>query len=299
MQTNKIISNITNDTVSGLCSDGKSNNISLPRQPLVSIITVVKNGERFLEETIRSVLDQTYDNIEHIIIDGGSTDGTLEIIKKYGDRIAFWLSEQDQGIADAFNKGMLLSSGDIIGLVNCDDWLSPDQIAEGVKGLRNSSADFVFGDLLHHDSEGSIFYKIYGDPDYGRRIRSRMPELCHPTVLTWKKTYDRVGLFDVKFRYAMDYEWLLRLHNAGGTGLYVKSMVGHMRVGGVSDYSYRKALREVREISVRYGKPPLLANCLYVARIMKGFLRRVFERHAPRYIYDRVRGIINKRYSPE
>lgn len=299
MQTKGPIPNRRASIAEGQFSDEKINRVSSPGQPLVTIVTVVKNGECFLEKTIRSVLSQTYGNIEYIIIDGGSTDGTLDIIKRYDDRVSVWVSEKDQGISDAFNKGITLSTGDIIGLVNSDDWLSPDQIAEGVNALRNSSADFVFGDLLHHDEQGYHLYRIHGDPEYRRRIRSRMPELCHPTVLVWKKTYDRVGSFDTKYRYAMDYEWLLRLHVSGGSGLYVKNMVGHMTVGGASDNSYKIALREVREISVRYGHPRLLASCLYHARIVKGFMRRAFERYVPRYIYNRVRGSINKRFSPE
>ena len=224
-----------------------------PTMPLASIITVVRNGEQTLERTMCSVFSQSYPNIEYIVIDGGSTDGTLDIIRKYDGRIAYWLSEPDHGISDAFNKGIAASTGELIGLLNADDWLSEDQIEQGVKALLVSAADFVFGDLLFHDEDGRILYRINGDAGYARIIHSKMPELCHPTVLTWKRVYDRIGLFDTNYRYAMDYEWLLRLHTGGGKGMYVKDIVGHMGIGGASDRSFLKAVKEVRDISVRYG----------------------------------------------
>ena len=190
--------------------------------PLVSIITIVYNGIRQVEQTIASVLGQTYENIEYIVIDGGSTDGTVEIIKRYQDRIAYWVSEPDNGISDAFNKGINAATGEFVGLLNADDRMSADQVALGVQALLNSSADYIFGDLLFHDETGCILYRINGDPDYQRIIDSKMPELCHPTVLARKALYDRIGLFDTRYRYAMDYDWLLRLHRNGGRGLYVK-----------------------------------------------------------------------------
>src|SRR5687768_15692501 len=98
--------------------------------PLVSIITIVFNGQKSIERAINSVLGQTYPNIEYIIIDGGSTDGTIDIIKKYQHKIAFWKSEPDNGIADAFNKGLSCAKGNIIGFVNADDWYNPDTISK-------------------------------------------------------------------------------------------------------------------------------------------------------------------------
>ena len=95
---------------------------SLENKPLVTIITVVFNGEAYLEETIQSVINQTYDNVEYIIIDGGSTDGTLDIIKKYENQIDYWISEKDHGIYDAFNKGISLAQGTLVGIQNADDY---------------------------------------------------------------------------------------------------------------------------------------------------------------------------------
>ncbi len=281
----------------GLRANGRFVKKSVSGRPLVSVITVVRNSEQVLERTMQSVFAQTYENIEYIIIDGGSTDCTIDIIKKYDDKIAYWISEPDEGISDAFNKGIRASSGEFIGLLNADDLMSEDQIEQGINALWNSPADFVFGDLFFHSSDGKVLYRINGDPNYARTIRSKMPELCHPTLLARKSSYDRVGLFDTRYRYAMDYEWVLRLHVHGGKGIYQKKIVGHMGLGGASDRSFKKAYREVRDISVRYGKSRITAELLYRYRLLKGMGRRFLEQNAPKGFFDRLRKVFNPRYS--
>lgn len=270
---------------------------SIIDKPLTTVITVVFNGERHLEKTIQSVISQTYDNIEYIIVDGGSTDGTLDIIKKYEDKIDYWVSEPDEGISDAFNKGITAATGKFIGIINSDDWLSVDQIEIGVNSLLQSSADFVYGDLLFHGDDDGIIYRINGDPHYSYVIHSKMPNLCHPTVLANRCSYERNGLFDKNLLCAMDYEWLLRLHVHGGNGIYVRNLLGHMRIAGKSDVSYLRALREVRDISISYGKSRFSANLLYFFRIAKGTIRRVLETNLPNIFYHRMRRMINSGYS--
>lgn len=281
----------------GLRTRGKFYKSSQDAQ-LVSVITIVKNSEHTLERTVQSVLSQSYNRIEYIIIDGASTDRTLDILSRYDDHITYWLSEPDKGISDAFNKGIAVSTGDFICLLNADDWLSREQIEQSVHALQNSSADYVFGDLLFHDENGRILYRINGDPDYRKIIHSKM-SISHPTVLARRQAYERVGLFDTRYDYAMDYEWLLRLHTQGGTGMHVKEIIGHMGIGGVSESSYRKTLKEVRDIAVSYGQQRWLANCLYIFRIIKGALRRFLEDHAPKRLYHVLRKKINRKYTSQ
>ena len=131
---------------------------------LISLITVVKDGDKFLEETIKSVLNQSYKNFEYIIIDGGSKDGSLDIIKKYSSRIDYWVSETDNGIYDAFNKGMRLALGDYIGIINSDDVFLPNALEILEKYiLQYSSYDFFFGSVKKHWGilHGYKPYKIY------------------------------------------------------------------------------------------------------------------------------------------
>ena len=277
-------------------SDGFSKK-SQPGEPRVTVVTVVRNGVGTIEQTIRSVLGQTYRNIEYIVIDGASTDGTVDIIRKYEKKIAYWISEPDRGISDAFNKGIAVSTGQIIGLVNSDDWMSLDQVERGVHALLSSSADFVFGDLLIHDFHGVPKHVLHGDPFYAKRIASKMPELNHPTVLVKRHAYERIGFFDANLHYAMDYEWLLRLHKSGGIGLYVEAITGHMRESGISHRMFIRSLREVRRIAIHYGQPAIGAYYLYIFRVIKGTARRLIERWLSRSFYQRIRKIANPRYS--
>ncbi len=294
---NQSIFSDNNRKEGGLRTKGFSKATSRPDKPAVSIITVVRNGERYLNQTIASVLAQTYDNIEYIIVDGGSTDGTLDIIREYDDRISYWISESDCGISDAFNKGIAAAEGQIIGLVNSDDWMSPDQVEQGVKALRASSADFVFGDLQIHDSHGDPKHILRGDPFYAKRIDSKMPELNHPSVLAKRSAYEKIGLFNTQFRYAMDYEWMLRLHKSGGAGLYAATVVGHMRETGVSHRMFIGSLREVRKIAIHYGQSVVAAYYLYLYRVLKGIVRRTLERWLPLSLYRKLRSMVNPRYS--
>jgi glycosyltransferase involved in cell wall biosynthesis len=283
--------------IGGLRIQGGFYNKSEPCKPLVSIITPVRNGEKILEQAIQSVINQTYHNIEYIIIDGASTDHTIDIIRKYEDRIAYWMSEPDDGISDAFNKGIAASNGEIIGLLNADDWLSVDQLELGVAALNKSPADFIFGDLLFYDASGTFKYRVNGDTDYSVTINSVMPALCHPTVLVKRKAYDKIGLFDTNYRIAMDYEWFLRLHKNGSIGEYAKGLLGHMRIAGISDISYVTTLDEMRQIAVRYGQSKRIANYLFLYRIFKGAVRRNLEKWTPTTLYHWMRRIVNQQYS--
>src|SRR5688500_14665300 len=113
--------------------------------PLVSVITVVYYGEKYIDAVIKSVLNQTYNYIEYIIIDGGSSDNTISIIKKYERQISFWVSENDEGISDAFNKGITKARGEIIGIINSDDWYEKDAVEKVVANSKN--ADVIYSDM--------------------------------------------------------------------------------------------------------------------------------------------------------
>lgn len=268
-------------------------------RPLVSIITVVLNRAATLERAIRSVQAQSYAPIEHVVIDGGSSDGTLEIIRRHADRLAHWTSGPDAGIADAFNKGLRAARGELIGLLNADDWLSPDQVARGAGALEHSGADFVFGDLVYHDAAGRGVHRIRGDAGYAGTLAHGMPDINHPTLLARRRVYEEIGGFDPAWRFAMDYDWLLRAHRAGVRGVYAPDLVGHMSLAGASDREWRRALDEVRRISIRHGYPGGLALARYACRLGKGAVRRVVARTVPAHLHDRLRRRINRRFAQE
>lgn len=211
---------------------------SFEDKPLISIVTVVFNGEKYLEETIQSVINQTYGNVEYIIIDGGSTDGTLEIIKKYEEHIDYWVSEKDSGIYDAMNKGMTLCYGEIIGIVNADDTLylkTLEEVASAFICFQNISFTYGTVHLMNEDS------KVYGQtsslPD--NRIEQdkfkQMPFL-HPTMFIKKELYLNIGLYDTQYRLRADYDFVLRiLENRDFEGYRLENVTGCFRLGGQAD----------------------------------------------------------------
>lgn len=269
-----------------------------PGEPRVSLVTVVRNGVQTIERTIRSVLEQTFDGIEYLIVDGGSSDGTLDIVRRYEARLAGWVSEPDRGISDAFNKGVAAAQGRYVGLLNADDWMEPDQIERAVAALERSRAAFVFGDLLCHEGDGRPKHRIAGDPDYRQRIRYRMPEVNHPTMLVVRTAYETVGPFDLRYTAAMDYDWLLRADRAGLRGAYAPDVLGHMALSGVSDRQHLTALREVREIAVRHGYSSARAWLRYGYAAVKGVGQRALRRTAPEWAYQAIRGRVNRSYHP-
>ncbi|MGQ3685097.1 MAG: glycosyltransferase family 2 protein [Candidatus Loosdrechtia sp.] len=238
-------------------------------KPLVSIITVVRNGEKYLEHTIQNVIHQTYDNIEYIVIDGGSTDGTLDIIRKNDNKVAYWLSEPDEGISDAFNKGISLASGDIIGIINADDWYEVDTVGNVVKRFSECKADVVhgiiiYGDVLIYPDERMLIYEM---------------AINHPTVFVTHRSYLKLGLFRKDFRYAMDYDWILRAKSAGLTFSFIDKCLANMRQGGVSDRQWRMAVQEVLKAqNVHYPDRFLFNYLFFTFQIIKGTFRRLFEK---------------------
>jgi glycosyltransferase involved in cell wall biosynthesis len=214
-------------------------------KPLVSIITIVYNGEQFLEETIQSVINQTYDNIEYIIIDGGSTDETLDIIRQYNTAIDYWVSEKDKGIANAFNKGVSLSKGEWILCLNADDALADESvIGKMMSYISNTSLiDFIYGDfqILCRNSndvisQGCVVFQsnklLYGQV------------LPHPALMTNRRYFLKHGIFDESFKVAMDYEWMLR-GISNENVLHISMQITNIRDGGISTTNQKKVIQEI------------------------------------------------------
>lgn len=185
---------------------------SRPGNPLVSIITVVYNGGQHLEGTIRSVIGQSYEPVEYIVVDGGSTDGTLDLLAKYDDRIDYWISEPDKGISDAMNKGILLSNGELIAHLHADDFFPDPSVLSSVcsEYLRHPGALWMTGGIHLVDPEGKILQEIkVRKYSYGKLVRGNI--LLHPATFVTRKAFETIGMFDVEYRYAMDYDLWLRL----------------------------------------------------------------------------------------
>ena len=176
-----------------------------------SIITVCYNSERFLEDAIQSVDAQDYPSIEHIIVDGNSSDGTLEIIKKHSDKISHWISEPDSGIYDAMNKGVKIATGEIVGILNSDDIYADDKIISTIVKQFEKDIDAVFGDVFFvspNDLERPVRHYSAKHWSPGKFTWGFMPP--HPSFFVRKEYYDRLGLYKTDYERASDYELLIR-----------------------------------------------------------------------------------------
>ena len=236
----------------------------------VSIITVVFNGEDFLEQTIQSVLSQSYKNIEYIIIDGESTDKTIEIVKKYEDRIAYWTSEKDRGIYDAMNKGILKATGELVGIINSDDFYSENTSVENiVKAYQNNGKpDILYGNMKFFNPDTNQFKIIYPSTS---TLKTDMT-LNHPTCFLKGELY-KCKLFDINFKICADYDLILFFYTSGKKLLYIDKMITTMRIGGASD-NFKLSTKEVFMVQKKYFSS-FLASKNYVLRHSKRFLKNI------------------------
>lgn len=181
-------------------------------QPLVSIITPSYNQARFLEETMLSVLEQDYPNIEYIVIDGGSTDGSLEIIHKYADRLAYWQSRKDKGQTDAINQGFARARGEILAWLNSDDILYPGAVSAAVRQLQiNPDIGMVYGNCDWINAEGKVIGKFPAAQTDLIKLRRGHVHIPQQTAFFWAALWREVGPLDESFYFAMDYDLWTRL----------------------------------------------------------------------------------------
>ncbi len=181
-------------------------------EPLVSIITPSFNQASFLEETIQSVLAQEYSNIEYIIVDGGSTDGSLEIIQRYADRLAGWVSEPDRGQTDAINKGFALAKGEFLAWLNSDDFYLPQAVSEASKYLQtHPEAGMVYGDANLVDETGQVIGKFPAQQTDYKRLRQGYVHIPQQASFFRSSLWRQVGPLDPSFFFAMDYDLWVRL----------------------------------------------------------------------------------------
>lgn len=214
----------------------------------VSIITVVYNGAKTIEQTILSVLEQTYKNIEYIIIDGQSTDGTQQIVEKYIGSIDCFVSGKDNGIYDAMNKGIQKATGEIIGIINSDDWYERDAVEKAVNFFEHTKADLVYGKifLVYPDGEFKLVKKAPLETIW---YQMAVP---HPSVFVKREIYEKIGLFNLKYEISSDYELLLRFYSKHVKFGYIDTAIAYFRVGGLSTIRQKKGFEEHKEISLHY-----------------------------------------------
>lgn len=216
----------------------------------VSIITITFNAEKTIENTIQSVITQTYKNIEYIVIDGKSTDNTLNIINKYSHQISKIISEKDNGLYDAINKGINLATGDVIALIHADDfYINNNIISNYVEKFNQTNVDAVYANLYYvNANDTSKIIRKWNSGNYKSNLFKWGWMPPHPTVVIKKKCYTQFGNYKLNYKTAADYECMLRLIHVNKIKLaYLNQFVIKMRIGGKSNQSLKNRLNANKE----------------------------------------------------
>lgn len=218
------------------------------QSPLITVVIAVYNGENNLEETILSIINQTYTNVELIVVDGGSTDGTLEILEKYNSDIDYWVSESDKGISDAFNKAVLLASGDYISFQGDGDGFYNDRVLENIFSNLKARPALISGMIERIDESGNKLYIS----KYMRKFRKhsllfRM-SLPHQGLFTSMNFFKNYGLFDIENKFCMDYEILLRAYKNFPEVETLNLVVARWRADGLGTNQDLKIFKEYHKI---------------------------------------------------
>jgi glycosyltransferase involved in cell wall biosynthesis len=232
----------------------------------ISIITVVLNAEETIEKTIKSVIKQSYSNIQYIIIDGGSTDDTLNIIKKYNDKIDIIVSEKDYGLYHAMNKGIELATGEIIGMINADDYYYPDIFNDVAESFENSDleSNIFFGDMFHD----------------GKTIPGWRPDSlkigafgAHPSMFVPKAVYQKIGKYKLNYKILSDYDFMYRAFNVFNIKpIYLPKLVAFFNTGGLASMNIFRSYTEEMLIKVDNGELIYKAFGIYLMKLCKHLL---------------------------
>jgi glycosyltransferase involved in cell wall biosynthesis len=257
---------------------------------LISVVTVVLNGRDKIEKTIAGVSGQGFKNVQHIVIDGGSTDGTIEKLKKLRKHIDYCVSEPDRGISDAFNKGIAQAKGNLIGILNAGDWYEPNALQMVAEAHRaHPEAEVLCGGLRFWE-RGEPTIVAYSNPS----LLEKETSVYHPAVFITRSTYEKHGLYDEGFHLAMDYELLFRFKRRGAHFLPVPAVLANMSLDGVSYRHWYVGLREVRAARSRYFSAANVATYHSVA-VLKNLLAFALKKSGLGILYRAHWRFRNKR----
>lgn len=240
-----------------------------PTAPYISVITVVRNGVSVIAGCIESVLAQRIENLEYIVVDGASTDGTLEIIRRYGDAITVCISEPDSGLYDAMNKGLRLARGRFIHFLNADDrYVAPDTLHKLLPQLDENAV--CYGAMIYQEEDGR--QRRLGSPfSWDRELKeSHIPQ---PALFVPGHLYREAGEFNLEYRIAADYDMVLRLARRFPVR-FVDQPVTLMMAGGISYTQMGRTFKEAAQVSIHHGRPVLAARLTYLHHMLKWQIAR-------------------------
>lgn len=242
------------------------------KQPVISIVTICYNSASGIEETICSVLSQDYPHKDYVIIDGGSTDGTQEIVEKYRAQLGYFKSEPDEGISDAFNKGVAAAKGDLIVMINSDDKMLPGAL-RAVAEAYDGRTDVYRGNVVIVNEKSNF---------RGREVPSMKFPLAplrihcaHQGTFITPGAYERYGGYDKKFRYMMDFDLLTRFYQRGASFKYVDTDIAEFRLGGVSGAAYHKKKYDILHVVTNNGGGRVRAYSYYIYMVLYDALRHL------------------------
>lgn len=231
----------------------------------ISIITVTFNSGKTLERTIQSIINQSFNDYEYIIIDGGSTDNTLDIIKNYEKYITFWSSEPDKGIYDAMNKGITQATGEWIHILNSDDYYHNDSVLNDISRLLISEDEFYYFSMIQ---KGEVSERKYSWNSF-HCLLWYSAYIPHPTMFVSKKTYSRVGLYNLNYKIAADHDYILRLIRNGVKPVFFDIVCTVMTMGGISSLDARVTFNDFKNVTIDNGLNKILAEIIYSFKMIK------------------------------
>ena len=243
------------------------------KQYRLSIITPCYNSAGTIKNTLESVLNQHYDNMEHIVIDGGSTDGTLKILDEYKARADYEVkivSEPDNGIYDAMNKGIRMASGDLVGIINSDDWYEAGAFDKITGAYSGAPLEVIYGAIRLYEEDKLKSAEFYHHDFLLQRM------INHPGCFVTGKTYAEVGLFDTAFRSSADYDWMKRAYDAGAVFTPIESVLANIRAGGMS--ASNVGFRETLKLQYKWGQISGFKYAAYSFKSRIGDLIRKIKR---------------------
>lgn len=245
----------------------------------ISIVTVAFNSSKTIEDTMESILNQSYKDIEYIVVDGASKDDTLEKVKRYEKKFKEtgrklrWISESDKGLYDAMNKGIKMATGDIVGILNSDDFYKDSKVIEDVvEKFEKENVDSVYSDLLFIDpNNNNKVVRVWKSGNYKKGSFKNGWHPAHPTLFIKKRIYDKYGVFNLKYRLGADYEIMLRFFEKMKISCaYLEREIVNMRIGGESTKSIKNIIKNNRENydawKINGLKPGLLTFPLKISR---------------------------------
>jgi glycosyltransferase involved in cell wall biosynthesis len=251
----------------------------------ISVITVCYNSALTIKDTLESVALQCYEDYEHLIIDGGSKDGTLEVIRTWKGHPVRLISESDEGIYDAMNKGLRLATGEVVGFLNSDDFYADSSaLVKIADAFQDESVEACYGDLVYVSQDNCRIVRYWKSTPFikGSFAKGWCP--AHPTFYVRKSTIERLGRFDRSFKLAADVEFMMRyLENGKIRTAHISSVLVRMRVGGVTNNSWANILRQNREIFVALKKNVVhFSQTVFLATKLKNRLGQFIAGHLKR-----------------